>query len=119
MRKNSNLDLRDNRISKALRHKVNRVKRHSNGGDRVYYKGDHENQWMGPATVIGERPLGSRYVVEHQGCLYRISSNCLTTVEKAETQCDETAETTSEERVEEPMKNRYRPSKTDSEYKVL
>ena len=74
---------------------------------------------MGPATVIGGRPLGSRYVVEHQGCLYRISSNRLTTVEKAETQCDETAETTSEERVEQSMKNIYRPSKTDSEYKVL
>ena len=53
---------------------------------------------MGPATVIGGRPLGSRYVVEHQGCLYRISSNPLTTVEKAETLCDETADTTSARR---------------------
>ena len=89
MRKNFNKAITDQRVAKALQHKVRSVEIHFKEGERVYYKRDGLNQWLGPATVIGGRPMGSTYVIEHQGSIYRVSSNRLKNVEKAENFSDE------------------------------
>ena len=84
VRKNFNIALTDQRIAKALRHKVRSIETHFKEGQQVYYKREGDNKWQGPATGVGGRPLGSTYVIDHQGSLYRVSSNRLTDVEEAE-----------------------------------
>ena len=63
----------DERIRRALRHKVRAVERRYTSGEEVYYKRDSDRaQWRGPATVIGNR--GALHFLVHQGELVRVAA---------------------------------------------
>ena len=63
----------DEKIRRALRHKVRAVERRYLSGEEVYYKRDSDRtQWRGPATVIGNR--GALHFLVHQGELVRVAA---------------------------------------------
>ena len=63
----------DEKIRRALRHKVRAVERRYLAGEEVYYKRDSDRtQWRGPATVIGNR--GALHFLVHQGELVRVAA---------------------------------------------
>ena len=63
----------DERIRRALRHKVRAVERRYVAGEEVYYRRDSDRaEWRGPATVIGNR--GALHFLVHQGELVRVAA---------------------------------------------
>ena len=75
----------DEKIRKALRHKVRAVERTYNQGEKVYYRRDSDkSRWRGPATVLGNK--GSIYYLVHQGDVIRVAACRLVTVGEAEEQ---------------------------------
>ena len=75
----------DEKIRRALRHKVRAVERRYLAGEEVYYKRDSDRtQWRGPATVIGNR--GALHFLVHQGELVRVAACRLVHTGEAEEQ---------------------------------
>ena len=65
----------DERIRRALKHKVRTSEVSYQKGDQVYYKKEDSERWMGPASVIGQD--GKVVFVRHGGQLVRCSPNRL------------------------------------------
>ena len=63
------------RIKRALRHRVRVNEQVFQPGDRVYYKREGRNKWLGPAIVIGQE--GKVVFLKHGGYLVRVSPNRL------------------------------------------
>ena len=60
----------DEKIRRALRHKVQAVERQYKAGEEVYYKRDSDSGvWRGPATVMGNK--GSVHFLIHQAVSHR------------------------------------------------
>ena len=63
----------DEKIRKALRHKVRAVERRYISGEQVFYRRDGDKkEWRGPATVIGNK--GSVHYLVHQGEVVRVAA---------------------------------------------
>ena len=63
----------DEKIRRALRHRVRAVEKQYNASEEVYYKRDSDRGvWRGPATVIGNR--GSVHYLTHKGELVRLAA---------------------------------------------
>ena len=65
----------EERIRRALRHKVRVNEKTFNIGDSVFYKRDNQTRWLGPGKVLGQD--GKVIFVRHGGSLVRVSSNRL------------------------------------------
>jgi hypothetical protein len=63
------------RIRRALRHKVRASEESYVNGDRVFYKREGRDQWLGPAKVIFQD--GKIVFVRHGGVFVRVSPNRL------------------------------------------
>ena len=75
----------DEKVRKALRHKVRAVERRYVSGEQVFYRreGDRK-EWRGPATVIGNK--GSVHYLVHQGEIVRVAACRMVAVGEAEEQ---------------------------------
>ena len=61
----------DEKIRKALQHKVRAVERTFKTGEKVYYRRDGDKaKWCGPATVLGNK--GSVHYLLHQGDVVQV-----------------------------------------------
>ncbi len=65
----------DERIRRALRNKVRAAEQCYVPGDKVYYKRDGQERWIGPGKVIFQD--GKVVFVRHGGTCVRISPNRL------------------------------------------
>ena len=65
----------DERVRRALRHQVRAVEERFEPGDRVMYKREGNNRWMGPGKVIFQD--GRVVFVRHGGVYVRVSTNRL------------------------------------------
>jgi hypothetical protein len=65
----------DERIRRALRNKIRASEQVFNPGDRVYYKRESQERWLGPAKVIFQD--GKVVFVRHGGTYVRVSPNRL------------------------------------------
>ena len=75
----------DDRIRKALRHKVRAVERRFMQGEQVYYRREGDKaQWRGPATVLGNK--GAVHYLVHQGDVVRVAACRLVSTAEAEEQ---------------------------------
>ena len=75
----------DDRIRKALRHKVRAVERRFEQGEQVYYRREGDKaQWRGPATVLGSK--GAVHYLVHQGDVVRVAACRLVSTAEAEEQ---------------------------------
>ena len=75
----------DEKVRKALRHKVRAVERRYTSGEQVFYRRDGDKkEWRGPATVIGNK--GSVHYLVHQGEVVRVAACRLVAVGDAEEQ---------------------------------
>lgn len=63
----------DEKIRRALRHKIRTSNAVYHHGDRVYYKRDGNNKWKGPGSIIGQD--GKIVLIRHGGVLVRASIN--------------------------------------------
>jgi transposase InsO family protein len=63
------------RVRRALRSKVRASEQRFEHGDRVYYKRDQENKWLGPGKVMFQD--GCVVFVRHGGTFVRVSPNRL------------------------------------------
>ena len=62
----------DERIRKALQHKVRAVEEKFNPGERVFYKREGNNHWMGPGRPIFQD--GKLVFVRHGGVYVQVST---------------------------------------------
>lgn len=77
--------LYDEKVRKALRHKVRAVERRYTSGEQVFYRRDGDKkEWRGPATVIGNK--GSVHYLVHQGEVIRVAACRLVALGDAEEQ---------------------------------
>ena len=75
----------DEKVRKALRHKVRAVERTYGAGEQVYYRRDGDKAaWRGPATVLGSR--GSVHFLVHQGDVVRVAACRIVAIGEAEEQ---------------------------------
>ena len=65
----------DERIRRALRHKISNIEQNFNNGEYVYYKRDGKPMWLGPAKVIAQD--GKVVFIRHGGILIRLTPNRL------------------------------------------
>jgi hypothetical protein len=65
----------DERVRRALRSKIRASERKYNHGDRVYYKRENSERWLGPAKVIFQD--GKVVFVRHGSTFVRVSPNRL------------------------------------------
>ena len=63
------------RLRRALRHKVAAIHQHFSQGETVYYKRDGTVKWLGPATVVAQD--GKVVFIRHGGVLVRVTPNRL------------------------------------------
>jgi transposase InsO family protein len=68
----------EERIRRALRHRVRASEQYYNNGDEIYYKKDNMNRWLGPAKVLHQD--GKVIFARHGGQLIRLSPNRVTKV---------------------------------------
>ena len=68
------------RIRRALRTKVRAAEDIYENGDRVYYKREGKERWLGPATVVFQD--GKVVFVRHGGIFIRVSPNRLNKIQK-------------------------------------
>ena len=68
------------RIRRALRTKVRAAEDIYETGDRVYYKREGKERWLGPATVVFQD--GKVVFVRHGGIFIRVSPNQLNKIQK-------------------------------------
>ena len=68
------------RIRRALRTKVRAAEDIYENGDRVYYKREGKERWLGPATVVFQD--GKVVFVRHGGIFVRVSPNQLNKIQK-------------------------------------
>ena len=68
------------RIRRALRTKVRAAEDIYENGDRVYYKREGKERWLGPATVVFQD--GKVVFVRHGGIFVRVSPNRLNKIQK-------------------------------------
>ena len=68
------------RIRRALRTKVRAAEEIYETGDRVYYKREGKERWLGPATVVFQD--GKVVFVLHGGIFVRVSPNRLNIIQK-------------------------------------
>ena len=68
------------RIRRALRTKVRAAENIYENGDRVYYKREGKERWLGPATVVFQD--GKVVFVRHGGIFIRVSPNRLNKIQK-------------------------------------
>ena len=68
------------RIRRALRTKVRAAEDIYENGDRVYYKREGKERWLGPATVVFQD--GKVVFVRHGGIFIRVSPNRLNNIQK-------------------------------------
>lgn len=68
------------KIKRALRHNIRISMQVFKTGDKVYYKKDGKNHWLGPATVIGQE--NKVVFIKHGGYLIRASPSRLLNAEK-------------------------------------
>ena len=81
----------DEKIRRALRHKVRAVERRYNAVEEVFSKQDGDKgEWRGPATVIGNK--GSVHYLVHQGSVIRVAACRLVTTGEADDQLGTTLE---------------------------
>ena len=66
----------EERIRRALRHKVRVNEQSFKNGDSVFYKRDNQTRWLGPGKVLGQD--GKIIFVRHGGVLVRVSANRIT-----------------------------------------
>ena len=72
----------DEKIRRALRHKVRSVEKPYTVGEKVYYKRDDQGiRWRGPASVIGID--GKVLILKHQESILRVASCRVQPVEQA------------------------------------
>jgi hypothetical protein len=75
----------EEKVRRALRHKVRAVERRYEAGEKVYYRRDGDKAvWRGPATVLGSK--GSVHFLVHQGDVVRVAACRLVTTGEAEEQ---------------------------------
>ena len=75
----------DEKVRKALRHKVRAVERTYGAGEQVYFRRDGDKAaWRGPATVLGSR--GSVHFLVHQGDVVRVAACRIVAIGEAEEQ---------------------------------
>ena len=65
----------DERIRRALRHKVRAAEQVYDHGDRVFYKREGKDRWLGPGKVVFQD--GKVVFVRHGGTFVRVSPNRL------------------------------------------
>ena len=83
----------DDRIRKALRHKVRAVERRFMQGEQVYYRREGDKaQWRGPATVLGNK--GAVHYLIHQGDVVRVAACRLVSTAEADDQMSAKQEAT-------------------------
>ena len=70
----------DELIRRALRHKIRAAKQFFNPSDRVFYKREGQNKWLGPAKVIFQD--GQVVFIRHGGIFVRVSPNRLIHVDE-------------------------------------
>lgn len=74
------------RIRRALRTKIRAAEQIYENGDKVYYKREGKDRWLGPATVVFQ---DSKVVfVRHGGIFVRVSPNRLSKIWSAKDQFD-------------------------------
>ena len=77
----------DEKVRKALRHKVRAVERTYKAGEQVFFRRDGDKaRWRGPATVLGNK--GSVHYLMHQGDVIRVAAFRLIAVGEEEKQID-------------------------------
>ena len=81
----------EEKVRRALRHKVRAVERLYEAGEKVYYRRDGDKaKWRGPATVLGNK--GSVHFLVHQGDVVRVAACRIVTTGMAEEQIGVRAE---------------------------
>ena len=65
----------DERLRRALRHKVRASEEVYNSGDRVFYMRNQSDKWLGPAKVLFQS--GKTVFCEHGGAIVKVSPNRL------------------------------------------
>ena len=65
----------DERLRRALRHKISNIEQNFANGEYVYYKRDGKPMWLGPAKVIAQD--GKVVFIRHGGNLIRMTPNRL------------------------------------------
>ena len=82
----------DEKVRKALRHKVRAVERSYEVGEQVYYRRDGDKAaWRGPATILAHRGSAG-YFLEHQGDVVRVAACRIVAVEEADGQMNDKEE---------------------------
>ena len=76
----------DERLRRALRHKISNTEQNFQNGEYVYYKRDGKPMWLGPAKVVAQD--GKVVFIRHGGNIMRMTPNRLlkTTNSKGEIQ---------------------------------
>ena len=72
----------DERIRRALRSKIRASEKQFSPGDKVYYKRDGSERWMGPGKVVFQD--GKVIFVRHGGVFVRVSPNRLIDTETSD-----------------------------------
>ena len=81
----------DEKVRKALRHKVQAVERVYDNGEQVYFKRDGDKAtWRRPRQILGK--IGSIYFIVHQGEVVRVAACRIVAVEEANKQMGMTGE---------------------------
>lgn len=96
----------DERIRRALRNKIRASETIYNPGDKVYYKRDLNNRWLGPAKVIFQD--GKVVFVRHGATFVRVAPNQLTLVNGIVRQTRDNVETRGDEFEPEESSSRAR-----------
>ena len=63
----------DERLRRALRHKISMIEQNFENGESVYYKRDGKQMWLGPAKVVAQD--GKVVFIRHGGYLIRATPN--------------------------------------------
>ena len=93
----------DEKVRKALRHKVRAVERTYEAGEQVYYRRDGDKAaWRGPATILANRGSAG-YFLEHQGDVVRVAACRLVAVGEAEEQIGMQEDKEEEQKLVEPQ----------------
>ena len=90
----------DERIRRALRGKVRAMEQVFKNGDRVFYKREGRDRWLGPGKVVFQD--GKLVFVRHGGSFVRVSPNRLIKANSKENSKDDVDDQVSESKVNTP-----------------
>ena len=101
----------DERLRRALRHKISNTEQNFKHGEYVYYKRDGKPMWLGPAKVVAQD--GKVVFIRHGGYILRMTPNRLLKATNSKDDFQDQNKTTASEKIEPQIISELKSTETD------